>query len=252
LLHLGWRRAKESEIANVEGTRNIIEAARKNDCRVVHVSTVNTLAIGNREGTANEETNGDGQIHCNYVVSKRGAERVSMEAADQGLNVSIIHPGFMLGPWDWKPSSGRMLIEVGKRFTPLAHSGGCSVCDVRDVARGILSAAEKGQRGRHYILAGENMSYFELWTRFSKKCNKLPPLSIMRTPARWMIGVFGDAWATVTNNEGDVNSASLKMSSQFHCYSSQRAKNELGYQPRPADEAIDAAYEWFREYGYIR
>lgn len=252
LLHLGWRRVEESRIANVEGTRNVIAAAKGANAKVVHVSTVNTLAIGTPGGTTNEDSSGDGQVPCNYVVSKRGAERVSMAAADEGLDVSIVHPGFMLGPWDWKPSSGRMLLEVGKRFTPLAPSGGCSVCDVRDVAQGILSASTLGRRGRHYILAGENMSYFELWTRFSKIFNKQPPRAIMRSPARWLIGSVGDAIASVTGNEGDVNSASLKMSSQFHCYSSQRAIDELNYRPRPANEAIQSAYDWFREWGYLR
>jgi dihydroflavonol-4-reductase len=252
MLHIGWNRAAESQGVNVEGTRNVVAAARMSNAKLVHISTVNTLAMGNREGTADEDTPGDGQIPCNYVVSKRGAERVSIEAYKQGLNVSIVHPGFMLGPWDWKPSSGRMLLEVGKRWTPLAPSGGCSVCDVRDVARGVLLAMERGRAGRHYILAGENMSYFELWTRISKVFRKQPPLTIMRGPARLIIGAAGDIVAQIRGRESDVNSAALAMSGQFHCYSSRRAMDELGYTTRPADEAILAARQWFQENGYLK
>jgi dihydroflavonol-4-reductase len=252
LLHIGWEKGPESQTVNVEGTRNVVAAARAVNAKLVHVSTVNTLAIGNREGTTDEDAAGDGQIPCNYVVSKRSAEQVSIEAAKQGLNVSIVHPGFMLGPWDWKPSSGRMLLEVGKRWTPLAPSGGCSVCDVRDVARGVLLAMERGGLGRHYILAGENMSYFELWTRISKVFQKQPPYTIMRAPARMLIGAAGDCLAKIRKQESDVNSAALAMSGQFHCYSSRRAIDELGYQTRSANDAIQAAFSWFKENGYLK
>jgi dihydroflavonol-4-reductase len=252
LLHLGWKKGPESDRVNVGGTRNVVEAARRCGTKLVHVSTVNTLAIGNREGTTDEETQGDGQVPCNYVVSKRAAEQVTVQAAEAGLDACIVHPGFMLGPWDWKPSSGRMLIEVARLWTPLAPSGGCSVCDVRDVARGILLALDRGVRGRRYILAGENMSYFELWTRMSKIAKKQPPLTIMRAPARWLIGAIGDLAASIRGNETDINSAALKMSSQHHCYSSERARHELGYSPRPADEALFAAHEWFLKHGYYK
>lgn len=252
MLHIGWNRAAESHSVNIEGTRNVVAAARAANAKLVHISTVNTLAIGNREGTVDEDTPGDGQIPCNYVVSKRGAEQVSLEASQQGMNVSIVHPGFMLGPWDWKPSSGRMLLEVGKRWTPLAPSGGCSVCDVRDVARGVLLAMERGRPGRSYILAGENMTYFELWSRISKAFGKQPPITIMRGLARVLIGATGDVTAKIRGRESDVNSAALAMSAQSHCYSSRRAIDELGYTTRSADEAILAAMQWFKEHGYLK
>ncbi len=250
-IHLGWQHRELSHRVNVEGTRAIVAAAKRERARLVHVSTVNTLAIGNREGTADEDTQHDGQVPCTYVVSKRQAEQITVDAAKEGLEACIVHPGFMLGPWDWKPSSGRMLIEVGKRWTPLAPSGGCSVCDVRDVARGVLLAMERGAIERHYILAGENMSYLQLWTKIAKACGKQPPFTIMRWPARVLVGFIGDLAAKVRGTESDINSAALKMSGQFHCYSSQRARDELGYTVRPADESIADARAWFLEYGYL-
>lgn len=250
-IHLGWQNRELSHRVNVDGTRAIVAAAKREKARLVHVSTVNTLAIGNREGTVDEDTQHDGQVPCTYVVSKRQAEQVTVEAAQEGLEACIVHPGFMLGPWDWKPSSGRMLIEVGKRWTPLAPSGGCSVCDVRDVARGVLLAMERGTIGRHYILAGENMSYLQLWTKIAKVCGKLAPMTIMRWPARILVGLLGDLAASVRGVESDINSAALKMSGQFHCYSSQRACDELGYSIRPADESIADARTWFLQHGYM-
>jgi dihydroflavonol-4-reductase len=250
-IHIGWTKAAESERVNVAGTMNVASVAEAVGARLVHVSTVNTLAIGDRQGNADEETVGDGQVPCNYVVSKRGAERVTLAAAERGVHASVVHPGFMLGPWDWKPSSGRMVLQVGKYWTPLAPSGGCSVCDVRDVARGVLLTMEKGRAGRRYILAGENVSYLNLWKIIAKRFGKAPPWTIMRWPARWLVGGVGDLAARLTGRETDINSAALRMSSQFHCYSSRRANEELGYQSRGAEEAVAAAYAWFESHGYL-
>jgi dihydroflavonol-4-reductase len=250
-LHIGWKNLQQAIHINRDGTANIVEAARRNRSRLVHVSTVNTLAIGNQEGTVDETASHDGQVPCTYVMSKRASEKVVVDAANEGLDAVVVHPGFMLGPWDWKRSSGRMVIECGKRWTPLAPSGGCSVCDVRDVARGILSALEKGTPGRHYILGGENLSYFDLWTKIAKAFGKRPPTTVMRWPARFLAGTFGDFAARISGNESDINSAALAMSSQFHCYSSQRAIDELGFRIRPAEESIQAAIKWFREVGFI-
>jgi len=250
-IHLGWTSKELSQRVNVEGTRAVVAAARKENAKLVHVSTVNTLAIGKLDGTVDESTQADGQVPCTYVTSKREAERITSKAAEDGLEACIVHPGFMLGPWDWKPSSGRMLIEVGKRWTPLAPSGGCSVSDVRDVARGVLLAMERGAEGQHYILAGENMTYVDLWTRIAKVFGKQAPWTVMRLPARVIIGFIGDLAAKIRGVETDVNSAALKMSSQFHCYSSQKAIDELGYSVRPANESIVDAFEWFKKHGYI-
>ena len=250
-IHLGWSQRELSQRVNVEGTRAVTVAARRENSKLVHVSTVNTLAIGNREGTTDEDSQHDGQVPCTYVKSKRDAENITVQAAQQGLEACVVHPGFMLGPWDWKPSSGRMIIEVGKRWTPLAPSGGCSVCDVRDVARGVLFAMERGAKGRHYILAGENMTYLQLWTKIAKVCKKRSPMSIMRFPTRILVGMLGDIATQLRGVETDINSAALRMSSQFHCYSSQRAYDELGYSVRPADDAIADAYSWFEANGYL-
>lgn len=251
-IHLGWKNLETSMHINRDGTKHVVEACKKFDCKLVHISTVNTLAIGDRDGTVDETGTHDGQVPCNYVQTKRAAEALVETAAEEGLSAVIIHPGFMLGPWDWKPSSGRMLLEVGRqRLLPMAPSGGCSVCDVREVAAGILVAAERTLVHRHYILAGENISYFDLWTKFARLFGKRGPWTVMKPPGRFLIGKVGDLWAGVTGNESEINSAALQMSSQFHCYSSQRATQEWGYRIPPADESIQTAYDWFREHGYL-
>lgn len=116
LIHIGWKRLDESMRVNRDGTRSVVDACLKHGRKLIHVGTVDTLAAGTRNQPANESTpldNAGGQVQCSYVVSKRAGVDEVLTGVNRGLNAVIVHPGFMLGPWDWKPSSGRMVLEVG-------------------------------------------------------------------------------------------------------------------------------------------
>jgi dihydroflavonol-4-reductase len=252
LIQIGWTRLEVAREINVDGTRNVAEAARDMAVRLVHVSTVDTLGVGSPERPATEDSPRTGKVPCTYVVSKLEADAVVRQLVDKdGLDAVLVHPGFMLGPWDWKPSSGRMLLAVAQRFTPMAPTGGCSFCDVRDVADGILAAWQRGQTGREYILAGENLSYFQAWRLFAEVTGGGRPWFRAGPLMRVAGGRAGDLWGRLTGREPEVNSAAVGMSSLYHYYSSERAKTELGYrQSRPFRETVQDAWNWFREYGY--
>ena len=109
---MGWRNAELHETVNHLGTQHVAEAARRAGARMVYVSTINTLGVGTRDRPADEEWVAGPNVPCPYVLSKQAAERSVREQIELGLDACIVHPGLMFGPWDWKPSSGRMLIEV--------------------------------------------------------------------------------------------------------------------------------------------
>ncbi len=251
-IHLGWQQREEALEVNGNGTQNVLQFCKARRIRCVHVSTVNVLAVGDEHTVSDEETPGDGQVRCTYVVSKRAAEAESRKAISEGQDVVIVYPGFMFGPWDWKPSSGRMILQL-KRGAPLmSPSGGCSIADARDVANGILTGLEKAPRGGRYIMAGENISYFELWQEIAWALGRRGPLYAMRFPAKIISGAIGDFVGWASSSEPLINSASVEMSSQFHWYSSQRAIQELNYQIRPYGESIRESIAWFREHGYLK
>lgn len=251
LIHIGWKRLDQSMKVNGDGTRIVVDACRKHDRKLVHVGTVDTLAVATRDQPADETTpldNAGGQVPCNYVLSKRAGVDKVLAGVKQGLRAVIVHPGFMLGPWDWKPSSGRMMLEVGTGWKPIAPSGGCSLCDSRDVAAGTISAIDADvENGRQYILAGQNISYRDLWTEMATRMGTRPPLTTASPSQQWFAGAAGDLWSKIAG-EGDVNSAGVKMSGMFHYYDSSRAKSELGYQNRPIGESLDASAAWIREH----
>ncbi len=249
-VQLGWTKLAEHRQINVTGTRHIVEAAQASNARLVHISTVDTLGLGSPTAPADEDSPKEGKIPCTYVRTKRESEAVVEESIAQGLDAVIVHPGFMLGPWDWKPSSGRMLLAVAKTFTPAAPTGGCSACDVRDVADGVIAALERGERGGHYILAGHNISYMQLWKQMASISGGKPPFVPAGPLMRVLGATFGDLWTKVSGREGDVNSATVKMGTQWHYYSSAKAEEALGYQVRPLDVSLRDAWTWFKEHGY--
>ena len=99
-VHIGWSGGQMAREVNVTGTRNVAQAAQAASARMIHVSTVNTLGIGAEDKPATEDSPRVGQVPCPYMVTKRLGEDIVRKGITQGLDAVIVHPGFMLGPWD--------------------------------------------------------------------------------------------------------------------------------------------------------
>lgn len=251
-VHIGWTGLELARAVNVDGTRHVALAALERGVRMVHISSVDALGLPPRGQTADESSLPGGKPLIPYVATKIAAEKVIAELLPRGLQAVIVNPGFMLGPWDWKPSSGRMLLEVAQRTTPAAPTGGCSVCDVRDVTKGTWSAYRQGKVGERYILAGQNLSYFQLWRMFSKLGGGAGPWLPAGPLIRVIGGWGGDLWTRISGHEGAVNSAALSMGRLRHFYSSARAAAELGYVNRPLRETLQDTWQWFVDNNYVR
>ncbi|MCR9293147.1 MAG: NAD-dependent epimerase/dehydratase family protein [bacterium] len=256
-IHIGWDNLPLSREVNVAGTERIAQACVRHGSRLTHISTVDTLPAAlsretpivepdsDKAGILANATHGVAKTPCSYVVSKSEAEAVVQKfVSEQDLDAIILHPGFMLGPYDWKPSSGRMMLEVSKAPLVAAPPGGCSVCDARDVAAGVVNATNLAPKGRHYILAGQNLTYQELWRAMltvvgsRKHVYRLGPL------VKLLGSALDISRMILPIREGDVNGASIRMGYLNHYYSSQRAELELGYQRRPLDETLSDAWDW--------
>lgn len=251
LVHIGWTKEKVMHQVNVEGSVSVAKAAQKHGARMIHVSSVDALGIGSEKEPANEETPREGKIPCPYVLTKRAAEDELRAMIPEGLDVVFANPALMFGPWDWKPSSGRMFISVVKKQPPMAPRGGGSTCDVRDVSVAIIEAIKRGRTGENYILAGENLRYYELWKKIAAITGRRPPWCRLGPLMAMIVGLSGDLYSHMEGTEKEVNSAAIKMGGQFHYYSSDKAKAELGYRNRPLDQTLMDTWSWFREHGYL-
>jgi dihydroflavonol-4-reductase len=242
------------ERVNVGGTQAVCDAIDSSaQARLIHVSSVDALGLGTRERPATEDTAPrpeEGGVP--YVDTKRAADRVVRSAIAAGLDAVIVHPTYMIGPNDWGPSSGKMLLEIARGKGVIAPSGGNNFVDVRDVVEGMLRVADPklAERGSAWILGNENLSYLEAWTRMARGIGARPPLA--ETP-RWL----GLAVATVLHAplilgipEGDINPASTRMSFLPHYFDPSKAQRLLGIVPTPLDVAIADAWAWFQAHGY--
>ncbi|MFM8804900.1 MAG: NAD-dependent epimerase/dehydratase family protein [Planctomycetia bacterium] len=252
LVHCGWRHREEMRHVNVEGTRVVARAARRAGARLIHVSSVDAIGLREDGEPADEETLPGGMPECPYVVTKRGAEEAVLEEVEKGLDAVIVNPVYMIGPWDWKPSSGRMLLEVGAGRGLFAPPGANDFVDVRDVAQGILSAMSRGRTGRRYILGGQSLSYLDAWRIFARVSGRMQPLGIAPRPFVHLAGWCGDLASLLTRRELPVNSAATVMSMLPHNFSCARAEAELGYTRRPFEAAAQDAWDWFVGHGYVR
>jgi dihydroflavonol-4-reductase len=185
-----------------------------------------------------------------YAVTKReGEERVLAMA---GADVVVVNPGYMFGPYDRRPSSGRVLIELHRGAIPALTPGTNSFVDVRDVARGMMSAAERGERGERYILAGHNLSYTEAFPLFASWIGVKPPRLRLPYALCAPLGWAGDLLERLRDAEPLINSSTVGYGfcPDFR-FSSKKAEAALGYTIGPLEPAVRDTMAWFRAAGMV-
>jgi len=241
--------------ANVTGTENVIAAATAARVpRLVHTSSV--VAVGlSTDGTPCDETatwNFDtaGLLDA-YAITKRRAEDVVQAAARERIDAVIVNPTYMFGPRDARPSSGKLIIDVVRRRVPGWTPGYNNFVDVRDVARGMIAAWQRGRRGERYILAGHDMTYGDIMRRIANVAGVRPPRMRVPRPIAWLVGKWGDR-VERSGKEPVVNSTQIRYAytDRFR-FKSDKAARELGYTVSPLEPALADAIRWFRANGML-
>ncbi len=239
---------------NQAGTENLIRAARLSGAtRFVYVGTANVFGPGTREQPGNETYPFAGKHYgSDYVDSKRAAtERVQEAVRQFDLPAVLIHPTFMIGPLDAKPTSGRMLLELFQGRVIGYPAGGKNYVHVRDVAVATVNALTQGRPGESFILGNENRSYQEAFALMAQRMGVEPPRWAIPPGLARLYGYGCDAWARVTGRPGQLNSAMIAMANEGHYFSAQKAVTELGLPQTPIVEAIDEAFDWFKRHNYL-
>ena len=239
-------------VADDARARRVARAARRAGARLVHVSSVDAIGLRADGQPADEDTPPGGMLECPYVVTKRDAEAAVLDEVERGLDAVIVNPVYMIGPWDWKPSSGRMLLEVGAGKGLFAPPGANDFVDVRDVVGGLLAALDRGHTGRRYILGGHRLSYLDAWRVFARVTGRMQPLGTAPAAIARTAGWIGDLAGLLRRREPAVNSAAVGMSMLAHNFSCRRAETELGYHYRAFNVTVEDAWNWFIERGYAR
>ena len=239
--------------SNVEGTRNLLTAAQQAGVeRVVYTSTVGCIGIRkDRPGSEDVEVRLE-QMTGAYKRSKFQAEQVAIEFARVGLPVVIVNPTAPMGDHDFKPTpTGKIVVDYLRGAMPAFVDTGLNLVDVEDTAEGHLLAAERGQPGQRYILGCENLTLEQILERLARISDGKVPRWRIPYPVAYAVGLASTGWANLTGQEPRAPLDAVRMAKVKMFVSSDKAKRDLGFNPRLVDGALKRAVDWFRANGYV-
>jgi len=242
---------------NIEGTRNVLEAARRVGVRrLVYTSSIITIGKAKGNALSNEETPYQaGQFKSHYARTKYEAERLVLEAAREGVPAVVVNPGVVMGERDSKPTpSGEVILKFLKRIYPGYFDAVWCTADVDDVAQGHIAAAEKGRAGERYILCNkEHHTLKEIFKILEKISGVKSPFIKIPYPAL-LAFVFIDEWSgQFIRHRPLLSSEGLNFCRTFLRCDNSKAVRELRL-PRetPIEETLEKALRWYRDHGYVK
>lgn len=214
--------------------------------KFLFVSTANTLGFGSLGQLGNENFQQKYPFtHSFYAKSKLEAENFLFKN-NKTTDVIILNPTFMIGAYDFKPSSGKIIFWVWKKKLVFYPKGGKSFVHVEDVANAILKATEKGKNGEKYIVTNENLKYKVFFEKVSKITNQKPVMIPIPNFVLQILGFMGD-FLRCFKIKTDLSSANMKALRIDNFYSNQKSISNLGMEYQPIENAIKDAISFFKQ-----
>jgi dihydroflavonol-4-reductase len=253
-----WAKNPSSfQAVNVEGSRHVVRSASEAGVeRIVYTSTVATLGLGTTKAgrPANEDDVADlSHLYGNYKRTKYVAEHEVLRLAAQGAPVVLVLPTMPHGPYDHRPTpSGKVVLDYLNGRMPGYVDTAMNVTHVDDLAEGHLLALERGRQGRSYICGGENMTMSELLAALARVTGL--PAAQRRFPSAFpLIAGMSSQFVEgrLLRREPHVPLEAAQMAATTMTFDDSRARSELGYTSRPADEALYDSARWFESRGYV-
>jgi dihydroflavonol-4-reductase len=249
--------------SNVDGTRNLLEAARRAGVeRVVYTSTVGCIGIpirplpdGRGSVPMGDETTPVAldDMAGHYKRSKFLAEQVALGFAREGFPVVIVNPTAPVGDHDIKPTpTGGIILDFLNGRMPAFIDTGLNLVDVRDTALGHLAACQRGVAGERYILGCENVTLAQILERLARIAGRQAPTYKLPYAVAYTAGVVSTGWARLTGRPPRVPLDAVRMARKRMWVSHDKARRQLEFNPAPVDGALARAVAWFREHGMAK
>ncbi|MBN2308914.1 MAG: SDR family oxidoreductase [Candidatus Hydrogenedentes bacterium] len=238
---------------NVDGTRNVLAAAREAGVRrVIHTSSVAAIGYAPPGAVADEsQAFPEGLAWWPYGHSKHLAEVEALKAVEGGLDAVIVNPGIVLGPRDVNFVSGSLIRASVRGQLRVVPPGGSNVVHVDDVVAGMLAAAERGRAGERYILGGENLSHWDMAAVIGEVTGGPGPVL---TLPRWSLRPLGwliDAANGLRRTPPLLKGEQLRVGGEAFYADSSKAVRELGLPQTPFRRAAEDAFTWYRARGLL-
>jgi dihydroflavonol-4-reductase len=240
--------------SNVQGTRALLAAARRNGVkRVVYTSSVATIGFRSDGQPADEDSPvALADMIGHYKRSKFMAEQIALKAGSAGMEVITVNPTTPIGEQDVKPTpTGRIVVDFLKRKFPAYVETGLNLVDVRECSRGHVAALEKGRTGERYILGGQDLTLKQILDKLGQITGLPSPKIKLPYFFAFIAGVAGE-YITGRVMRGDPRATvdTVRMGKKMMFASSAKAERELGWKIVPVDNALQRAVDWFRTNGY--
>jgi dihydroflavonol-4-reductase len=232
---------------NVDGTRNVVEAARRAGVRrLVYTSSVHAFTEPPSGGVLVETAGYDpGLAPGDYGKAKAEASRIVLEAVKGGLDAVIVNPVAVLGPHDYRLSEmGELIRMFARSGVPAGVDGRYDFVDVRDVAAGHILAAEKGRTGESYLLSGARMTVREVMRILAEEAGTRPPRVFLPLPVAAAIAAFAPIFEKVTGRRALLTPYSVHTISIDFETRDRKAREELGYASTPVEQSLRDAWRW--------
>jgi dihydroflavonol-4-reductase len=239
-----WARLRT---VNVGGTRAVLAAARVAGVRrAVHVSSV--IAVGGCETprVLDETASWNlGRFRVPYATTKREGEEAALGANGGGLSVVVVNPGCVVGPDDFTGSEfGTLCKRFWRGRVPVYFPGGSNFVDVRDVADGVLRAAARGRAGERYLLTGANRTLRDFFGDLCRAAGRSLPRFALPAWLGAALAAVG-RWLARRDGRPYLTPAQARLLGLYFYFSCEKARRELGYEPRPLAESLaDAEAFW--------
>lgn len=237
-------------------TNHVLNAVREAKVdRLVFVSTLTTIGFPNDpQHLADESCRFRTRYTRNpYLMSKAAMEDAVLGATREGIPAVVVNPTAFFGPYDSKPTSGTQILMIARRLMPGYVQGLTNVIDVRDVAVGMMRAAQRGRIGERYILGNWNTTQKELNELIAGIAGVMAPLiRIPFTIARYGSRLGDWACRNILRRAAPVPGFFVEMLRHMQHYDCSKAIRELEYPRNPVELAIRDALTWFRQNGYLR
>lgn len=260
--HLWLRNYAPMYAVNVEGTRNVIEAAGKAGCKkIVYTSTAGCIGVPSskqKKITPSTESDKipDDQLVCDYKRSKFQAEDVATNLfRKHGLPVIIVNPTAPVGSGDAKPTpTGRIIVDYLNGRLPAYLETGLNWVHIRDVAVGHILAAEKGRLGERYILGNQagNLTLQQTFALLEKISGVPAPTKKIPYWLALRFAEVSEMGAVFTGKAPRATLAGVRMARNKMWFDAGKAVRELGLPQTPPEQAFTDAVAWFRANGFVK
>ena len=254
-ISLGTKDLAETEATNVQGTRNVVQACL--ECgvrRLVHFSSIHALEQRPLDVPLDEDRpRVSSQNRSPYDRSKARGELEALQGLSRGLEVVILNPTAMIGPYDYYPSyMGKALLSLAQGHIPALVRGGFDWVDVRDVIQAAIQAERLAESGSSYILSGHWRSVRQIADLTAELTGRGAPLFTVPTRLAYLAAPLMGALARFNNAQPVYTSLTLDALKSNRQISHGRASRDLGYQPRPLADTVRDTLDWFAQNGYLR